>query len=226
MPIKNHKSGIYLITNTANEKVYIGQSSQLSVRWRQHKSDLKSNYHKNKYLQADYNLHGLVSFEYSVLEYVDIKILGDEREQYWISRYKSSQRENGYNIDLGGIDRKIRSEETILKMSLANKGRKQPIEEILKRTESLKKVNWTEEHKSKLVKSGKLTRFTNNSIPWNKNTKGVMKANNTSFEKGGEPWNKAIITDEMMFDKKNGMKRKQWMLKHGKTQSVWERIAY
>ena len=34
--------------------------------------------------------------------------------------------------------------------------------------------------------------FVKKQIPWNKNTKGIMKPNKTSFKKGSIPWNKEL----------------------------------
>lgn len=53
---------------------------------------------------------------------------------------------------------------------------------------------FTEEHIRKLSESHKgqkpVFSFKKGHIPWNKDTKGIMKSNETSFKKGTEPFNK------------------------------------
>lgn len=47
--------GIYKITNTANGKVYIGQTNDIERRRNQHFSALQSGHHENKDMQQDFN---------------------------------------------------------------------------------------------------------------------------------------------------------------------------
>lgn len=49
---------IYKILCVENNKVYIGQTKNPNRRWRQHKSDLKLNKHRNKNLQYQTHLCG------------------------------------------------------------------------------------------------------------------------------------------------------------------------
>ena len=44
------QSGVYVITNLTNKKIYIGSSIDIKVRWSNHKSELKRGVHNNKYL--------------------------------------------------------------------------------------------------------------------------------------------------------------------------------
>ena len=41
--------GIYMILNKVNNKVYIGQSKNITKRISRHRCDLRKNIHKNKY---------------------------------------------------------------------------------------------------------------------------------------------------------------------------------
>jgi group I intron endonuclease len=90
-------SGIYIITNTINSKVYIGSSIKFRDRIAQHKSDLKNNKH-NKRLQNFVNLYGIECLIFSILEIIENKDLLIEREQYWINFYQSFKSKKGYNI--------------------------------------------------------------------------------------------------------------------------------
>ena len=65
---------IYKITNTVNDKLYIGQTRNFDSRKAQHKRDLRKNKHANKHLQNSYDLYGEV-FKYEVVEECELKAL-------------------------------------------------------------------------------------------------------------------------------------------------------
>lgn len=86
---------VYIITNTVNGKVYIGQTRKaLSERMRHH----FSKYETCRKLKEAIEQYGEKSFTYSVLELVPFSKL-NEREAYFIKKYNSI--ENGYNIKEG-----------------------------------------------------------------------------------------------------------------------------
>lgn len=89
--------GIYKITNTINGKCYIGKSLNIEHRLREH----KRNSHSNEHLQNAMKKYGIDNFTFEVLEECT-KEEYDERERYWISYYKSRNKEYGYNIMPGG----------------------------------------------------------------------------------------------------------------------------
>lgn len=90
-------SGIYIIRNKVNNKVYVGQSKNLETREKQHFGDLKANKHFNSILQYSWNKHGENSFEFEVIEYCKIEELND-REIYWANKHNAHDRNSGYNI--------------------------------------------------------------------------------------------------------------------------------
>jgi hypothetical protein len=65
---KNMPAGIYKITNKKTGVVYIGCSTQIPRRWRDHNRHLKKNKHDNKVLQKDYNEYGLEELEFEVIK--------------------------------------------------------------------------------------------------------------------------------------------------------------
>lgn len=86
--------GIYKITNTINNKSYIGQSCNIEERWKRHKY-AKDNFAIHLAIQK----YGIVNFSFSILEECSKEQLND-KEIYWIEYYNSI--EDGYNMISGG----------------------------------------------------------------------------------------------------------------------------
>lgn len=62
-------SGVYMIKNRVNDKVYIGSSLDIEQRLSQHRRDLKNGKHPNADMQKDYDAkHG---FDFDIL-YVEV----------------------------------------------------------------------------------------------------------------------------------------------------------
>ena len=96
-------AGIYIIHNTLNNKVYIGQSCNIYRRCNEHKARLNFNKHKNNHLQRAYLKQGKDVFKFlhiesSLMTGVQLKEHLNEREDYWIAYYKSLDPEFGYNF--------------------------------------------------------------------------------------------------------------------------------
>lgn len=92
-------TGIYKITNLINNKIYIGQSTNIEYRWEDHKF-----YSRNSHtaLQAAFKKYGISNFSFEVIEECSKEYL-DEREIYWIKFYDSYK--NGYNLTKGGMSK-------------------------------------------------------------------------------------------------------------------------
>jgi len=88
--------GIYKIINMVNNKVYIGRSRNIEVRWRRHKSILRRDLHFNKHLQNAWNKYGEENFEFVIQEECQLEKL-KEREEYWVNYFKSYDKGKGYN---------------------------------------------------------------------------------------------------------------------------------
>jgi group I intron endonuclease len=112
-------TGIYLIVNKVNNKVYVGKAINLKDRWRVHKWNLERNKHVNNYLQNAWNKYGEPNFQFEILEECEKEKL-IEREQYWMDFYSSFESDNGYNIKkiFEGVE--YHSEETKKKISENN----------------------------------------------------------------------------------------------------------
>lgn len=96
--------GIYKITNQTNGKSYIGQSKNIEVRWKNHKTD-SNNPNGDNYdypLYRAFRKYGLENFTFEVLEECSTSLL-NEREEYYINKYNTLYQ--GYNqvkVNQGG----------------------------------------------------------------------------------------------------------------------------
>ena len=100
--------GIYKIENLINGKIYIGQSTNIKKRWREHKQipfrqSNSAQGPKQFPLYQAFLKYGLENFDFSIIEECTIDKL-DEREIYWISYYNSYIKDGnkGYNLTRGG----------------------------------------------------------------------------------------------------------------------------
>ena len=88
-------TGIYKITNKNNNKVYIGQSQDITLRWRQHKQNYQTM--SGWYEEARAESTNIDDFTFEVIQECKKEEL-DELETYWISYYNSIKQ--GYNREL------------------------------------------------------------------------------------------------------------------------------
>ena len=120
------KSGIYVIRNTENNKVYVGSAKNISKRWHIHLSHLKQHKHHSQHLQRAWNLQKGQGFELEIIEEVVDYSLLLSREQHYIALMKSSDRKFGYNVcKVAGSPLGLtRSSATKRKISCYRKGKK------------------------------------------------------------------------------------------------------
>ena len=100
------KSGIYVIKNLLNGKMYIGSSKNFYERYKGHCSLLGRNVHFNSHLQSSFSKYGKENFEFSCIEEIkaeDFESIEDfdkeliTKEEYYINFYETTNREIGYN---------------------------------------------------------------------------------------------------------------------------------
>ena len=90
------KQGIYKITNINNGKVYIGRSSNIEERWKEHKEALAAGTHHSYKLQECYNsLENKDDLKFEIIEEVKHENERVVKEQYYIDKYDAYH--NGYN---------------------------------------------------------------------------------------------------------------------------------
>lgn len=112
--------GIYMIQNTTNGKIYIGQAIDIEKRWKRHVWELDNNRHINKHLQNAWNKDKKENFEFSIMCECEENQL-NTLEEYYIFTLESYIEEVGYNKTCGGSSGRL-STETKNKMSEAQKG--------------------------------------------------------------------------------------------------------
>jgi group I intron endonuclease len=118
---------IYCINNKVNNKKYIGQTTK-TIKWRYsvHINSIK--YKIERPLYNDMLNYGILNFEINEIEKLEyntkLELINklNEKEIYWISKYKSNNLEFGYNLTSGGGGVKDLSEESRKKISEKNSG--------------------------------------------------------------------------------------------------------
>lgn len=118
--------GIYMLTNTKNNKVYVGQSINIERRWLQHQTCKEA-----RPLYKDMKKHGLDAFTFEILLECSVEDL-DKYEIKCIAEYEAFGKK-GYNLTSGGkgaadrtlVNKTIGSDKTSIAEALANKDYKQ-----------------------------------------------------------------------------------------------------
>lgn len=125
---KANSSGIYIIFNNQNWKVYIGSCKRFKQRWMEHVRHLRTQKHQNKHLQASFSKYGESAFEFFVVQDMPNSSL-EERlkvEEDWIVIHFGKGRcYNGTKFAVSREGKPSKNpEETAKKLSNALKGRK------------------------------------------------------------------------------------------------------
>lgn len=116
----NNQSAVYLILNKINGKGYVGQSVNVSIRWKTHKQQLRANKHHNSHLQNSWNKYREENFDFLILEYCHPNFLYIA-ESYWILFLDTIK--NGYNYGFDknnrrGVKHKLSSRKKMSKKAL------------------------------------------------------------------------------------------------------------
>lgn len=90
--------GIYKITNKINNKIYIGQSSNIARRWSYYRNPPKNIPYNSAILKA-IDKYGIDNFQFEIIEQCSTELL-NEKEIYWIAYFNSYK--DGYNLTPGG----------------------------------------------------------------------------------------------------------------------------
>ncbi len=119
---------IYQITNKINQKKYVGQTTRSFIS--------KINDYKkwlgNDYLNNAIKKYGWDCFEFKIIDSGSNLDELNNKEIYYINKFKTTNKSLGYNIEVGGRN-SIPPIETIEKMSRSHLGKKQNDEWVNKR---------------------------------------------------------------------------------------------
>lgn len=87
---------IYLIINKENGHKYVGQTTQsINKRWQEHIQESRKM--SSEPVHKAFRKYGLDKFLIKVIDECDEKLL-EEKQQYWIEKYKTFDDTTGYNI--------------------------------------------------------------------------------------------------------------------------------
>ena len=75
-------SGIYKITNSIDDRIYIGSAKHLHRRFLEHKRLFKNQKHNNKHLLNFVNKYSLNNVSFEIIEICDITLLEDKEQEY------------------------------------------------------------------------------------------------------------------------------------------------
>lgn len=108
---------IYKITNTVNNKIYIGKTvNTIEYRWHQHICEATNKKNTKILLHKAINKYGHDKFTIEIIEQCDNKLL-DEKEKLYINLYDSFYTKGkGYNMTQGGDGSCIYNDDEILKL--------------------------------------------------------------------------------------------------------------
>jgi len=139
---------IYMIKNKVNDKKYIGQTTdKKGYRAGLTLKQIKDKY--NSYLFNSFAKHGKDNFVIKIIDSGKNQNELNQKEEFYIQKYKTLDRNFGFNLKHGGSKGKL-TEETKKKISEANKGRELSEETKKKLSESLKGRIISEETKKKI----------------------------------------------------------------------------
>lgn len=89
-------SGVYIITNLFDGKVYVGSSFDLTKRLYEHQRQLRNGTHRNKHLQSAFNL-ATACFKFEVVVFAKGLDYVLDLEKRLILSFGSHMRDCGYN---------------------------------------------------------------------------------------------------------------------------------
>jgi group I intron endonuclease len=143
--------GIYKITSPSG-KIYIGESKNVMKRWNRYKSP--SNVKKQCILYNSFLKYTVKKHQFEIVEECSIDELKC-RERHWQDFYDVLNREKGLNLILTqcGEVKHIISDETKLKMSIAQSGENNPMYGKFGELNHFYNNTHTEETKNKISKS-------------------------------------------------------------------------
>jgi group I intron endonuclease len=109
---------IYKITNTVNNKMYIGQTIQKNPKMRWYDHCARTRRGQNNHLYNSMRLYGIENFSWEVIDSANTLDELNNKEQYWLDEYRKIT--EVYNLREAGGN-KTHSIESIERMKAAQK---------------------------------------------------------------------------------------------------------
>jgi hypothetical protein len=128
-------AAIYAIVNNVTLDMYVGSAVAVNRRWNVHICNLRKGKHHCKHLQNAHAKYGENAFDWEVIQFVEDKTKLIQKEQFWIDFFKPAYNKRKIADSCLGVKR---SNESRLKMSIAQTGKKQSEETKAKRSAALK----------------------------------------------------------------------------------------
>lgn len=89
---ENKPYSIYVIRNNINDRVYVGQTTNMNDRWSAHMAPSASKAQPNQELYMDMDRFGRNNFWYEVIDTCESQSEADDLEELWIAKL------DGYNV--------------------------------------------------------------------------------------------------------------------------------
>jgi hypothetical protein len=127
LPPKRGSCGVYGIISNIDNRIYVGGSEDMGVRFSTHKYHLSKRKHCCKQLQLVHDINPS-ALEFFVIEEVKDQSSLRAREQFWMDFYRSYLSENGFNQSPSSDSCRDykQTKEHIEKVASKNRGRKRP----------------------------------------------------------------------------------------------------
>lgn len=140
---------IYKVTNLVNQKIYIGQSiNTLEYRKSGHYRDARCIKKKNVYFHNALLKYKPEDFKWEIIDTAETIEELNKKEIYWVSYYKSNNKDKGYNLKAGGDSGGKCCESTKQKIGETTKIKWTNPETAKRMLEGLRKGTETVKHKA------------------------------------------------------------------------------
>ena len=110
----NFPRKVYAIRHNKTNRVYVGSSSRVDNRFKEHMCALRNGRHSVEDMQADFEKYG-EDYSFTVLD--EIATYEDRLKEYdWMKKYRSYDKQFGYNYKDYAFRHTIKNETELLKM--------------------------------------------------------------------------------------------------------------
>lgn len=202
---KTLMTGVYVIRNIINQKVYVGSSATgFENRWRWHRNDLNLHVHCNRHLQAAWGKYGEENFVFEIVQ----RCLPErciEREQLFMDFFDATDDRYGYNLcpTAGSMFGFKMSCETKKKMSTSSRGRKRSQESIDRAVAKNKGRKRSPEQKARMkaAQNKPETRTKRSNSLKGRIMSAAHRANLSKAMTGHLAWNRGKVMNERQTEK-------------------------